>query len=341
MIDFRFYDGPNVLTVAEIIEGLSISLPDPSLLNEVIKNVAPLDVSNAGDISFLSSKRDIKKLKHAKATACFVVEKLAPDVKRRDIIPLVTPYPRAHFSRAVSKVYSRRKMHAYNGDAIISPTAIIHETAIIGANVKIGANVIIHPYAVIGAGVKIGNGTEVDSHVKIECAVIGKDCRIKAGAVIGGRGFGVDRDENGIVDIVHIGRVLIGDRVQIGSHCCVDRGQLGDTCIEDDVKLDNFVQVAHNVSLGAGTLIAAQTGISGSCTIGKNVLMGGNVGIADHLTIGDGAQIAGRAGVMHDIPAGEKWSGVPAMPIREHMKMVGAMRKLIQYKKNQPHNEDT
>jgi len=129
----------------------------------------------------------------------------------------------------------------------------------------------------------------------------------------------VAKDEIGIIDIPHMGRVIVGNRVSIGSQTCVDRGQLGDTVLANDVKIDNLVQVGHNV-------------------IGSNVQMGGNVGIADHLTIGDNVMIAARAGVMHNIPKDEVWSGIPAMPIREHMRVINATRKLVQKPKQGDEN---
>ena len=181
----------------------------------------------------------------------------------------------------------------------------------------------------IEAGVQIGDHTIIDPQAHIAFAKIGESCRIKSGAVIGGSGFGVAQDEKGLIDIPHLGRVMIGARVSIGANSCIDRGQLGDTVLGDDVKLDNFVQIAHNCQIGDGTMMAAHVGISGSCIIGKNCQFGGRVGLADHITVGEGAILAANAGVMHDIPAGEMYSGIPAIPIREHMRVISATRKLV------------
>ena len=330
MIDTRFYISHGPFSLADIIEGLAVELPDPKFAEEDVSSGGILSESLPGQICFLDNKRHKEQALTAKATACFVTERLADIVGAQHIIPIVTKTPRAHFARAMKKIASPKTLSTSEGDAKIAKSARVHNSAIIGAGAVIQEGAEIAPYAIIGPGVHIGAGTVIGSHADISCAVIGENCKIKPSAVIGGAGFGVTGDENGMLDIPHLGRVIIGDRVSIGSQSCVDRGQIGDTVICDDVKIDNLVQIAHNCTIGEGTVIAGHTGISGSCKVGKGVQMGGNVGLADHITVGDGASIAARAGVMHDIPAGEVWSGIPAMPIREHMRLVNATRKLIQ-----------
>jgi len=330
MIDARFYIPHGPFTLTDIVEGMAAELPDPKFGEEEISSGAILSESLASQICFLDNKRHKDQVLTAKATACFVTERLAEIIGAQHIIPIVTKTPRAHFARAMQKMASRKTLAKSEGETKIAKTAHIHSSAIIGAGAVIEEGAEIAPYAIIGPGVHIGSNTVIGSHADIRCAIIGRDCKIKPSSVVGGAGFGVTGDENGILDIPHLGRVMIGDRVSIGSQSCVDRGQIGDTIIGDDVKIDNLVQIAHNCSIGDGTVIAGHTGISGSCIVGKGVQMGGNVGLADHLKIGDGASIAARAGVMHDIPAGEVWSGIPAMPIREHMRLISATRKLIQ-----------
>ena len=330
MIDTRFYISRGPLSLADLIEGLSAELPDAKFGEEEISSGGMLSASLPGQICFLDNKRHKEQALTAKATACFVTERLADIIGAQHIIPIVTKTPRAHFARAMQKLASPKTLATSQGEAKIAKSAKVHNSAVIGAGAVIDEGVEISPYAIIGPGVHIGAGTVIGSHADISCAVIGKNCKIKPAAVIGGEGFGVAGDEHGMLDIPHLGRVMIGDRVSIGSQSCVDRGQIGDTIVEDDVKIDNLVQIAHNCTIGAGTVIAGHTGISGSCVVGKGVQMGGNVGLADHISVGDGASVAARAGVMHDIPAGEVWSGIPAMPIREHMRLVSATRKLIQ-----------
>ena len=338
MVDARFYSDKGPSCLADLIDGLSIGLPDSKFEDEMISAPAVLAGSLPGQVAFLASKKHIKELDTAKATACLVPEDLASAVGQKHILPLITKYPRAHFSRIIDRLVTPKSIAASDEGPNIHPDAIVHKdttvhtTAIIGPGAIIERGCHIAPYAVIGAGVHIGANSEIGSHAVIKFADIGTHCHIKPSAVIGGRGFGVDGDELGLVSIAHIGRVIIGDRVAIGSATCVDRAQFGDTYIGDDVKIDNQVQVAHNVVIGAGSMIAAQTGISGSCTVGEGVIMGGNVGLADHLHIGDGVQIAAKSGVMHNIPAGEKWGGLPAMPMRDYLKSVAAIRRLVKPK---------
>ena len=327
MIDTRFYITSKPINLGELTAPLICNLPSAKFDEELINSVSGLVNSKPGQITYLESKRQKHNLDSARATACFVSENLAPLVSEKHIIPIISKTPRGHFARIASRFATPRKLAEKPGTAKIAQTAIVHNSAVIGGGAIIGDKAEIAPYAVIGPGVEIGAGSYIGAHSHIECAVIGRDCRIKAQVVIGGAGFGVTQDETGIIEIPHFGRVIIGDRVSIGSQSCVDRGQLGDTLLGDDVKIDNLVQVAHNVTVGAGTVMAGHVGVSGSCIIGKGVQLGGNVGLADHINVGDGASIAARSGVMHDVPAGEVWSGLPALPIREHMRMVSAMRR--------------
>lgn len=332
MIDSRFYDLAGPVSLGELLSGLNVQpLPAENFLDENISVPADLAKAKAGHISFLGHRKYKGAIETSSATACFITEKLAANLAPRNIIPIISHTPRAHFARIVSRLVSKRD---FGDDASYqkSTSARIHSSAVIGDGAQIGDHAVIGPYCIIGPGVSIGARSVLEGHNMVECADIGDDCLIKSGAQIGGEGFGMDRDEQGIVNLPHIGRAIVGNRVRIGTHSCVDRGFLGDTIIHDDVKIDNLVQIAHNCSIGAGTMIAAHSGISGSCIVGKNVLMGGAVGLADHLEIGDGVQLAASSGVMHNIPAGEIWGGTPAGPIREQMRILAATRKLIEKK---------
>jgi len=336
VLDERFFIKLGPISIADIIAGLEAELPDPKFLDEMIESFSEIAGAKPGAVTFLSSKKGLSALENCKATACFTTEKFAGEVGAKHILPIITKTPRAHFARAVQKLAAKKQIHKDAGEAKIAKTAVVHTSAVIGAGAIIADHVNIGPNVVIGPSVSIGAGSQIGPNVSLECALIGEQCVIKAGAVIGGRGFGVDRDTSGLVDIPHYGRVIIGARVSIGANSCIDRGQLGDTVVGDDVKIDNLVQIAHNVTLGVGCMIAGHTGISGSCKIGKNVVMGGGVGLADHIEIGDNVQIAARSGVMHNIPSGEVWGGIPAQPIKDFMRLVAATRKLAKKPKRDP-----
>jgi UDP-3-O-[3-hydroxymyristoyl] glucosamine N-acyltransferase len=328
MLDERFYISLGPLKLSSIIEGTNSFLLEDNYGDENIFSPAELGLSVKGQISFLRSKKYLSSIPLASATACFVTPELSGLIDSQNIIPIISSAPKSHFARSINKLVRLKKNRNLDTKPSISETSKIHETAIISDGAVIESGVEISPFCVIGPGVHIKSNTFIDSHTIINCAVVGSGCYIKASSVIGGSGFGISSDEIGIINIPHVGRVLIGNDVFIGSNTCIDRGFIGDTILENNTKVDNFVQIAHNCIIGAGTVIAAQVGISGSCSIGKGVKIGGKVGFVDHINVGDFASIAAGSGVMNDIPTKEVWSGAPAMPIRDHMRALSANRKL-------------
>lgn len=330
MIDPHFYTIGSPVSLADLATELGVELPVKGAGDEMIHVPSALYDSAPGSLSFFSDKRRKDQLATAKATACLTTEKLQPFVAQTGMIALIADNPRAVFARLSDKMVSvgASKPRVSN----IDPTADIHPTAILGDNVQVGAMTKIGAHCVIDDGVIIGANCNVEPLVRLSFTEIGDECYIKSGAVIGGTGFGVVQDAKGTFSVPHLGRVILQSAVQIGSNCCIDRGQLGDTVLSDDVKIDNLVQVGHNVFIGEGTMIAAHSGISGSCIIGKKCLFGGRASLADHITVGDGAIVAAAAGVMADIPAGQMYSGIPAMPIREHMRNVATLKKLAKPK---------
>ena len=313
MIDPRFYSvGSNAMSVTDLCARLDLPSPDGSFGETEISRPAALKGSQPGDICFLEGKRHVASLAHAKASACFVSPKLAPAVSEQGIVPIVCKSPKYYLAKATALL-----IEPVETPSSISETAEIHPSVHIGPGVVIGKNVRIGPNSVV-------------TH-----SVIGDDVSIGACSVIGGDGFGVAVGPKGeILPVPHIGRVMIGNRVQIGSNVCVDRGQLGDTTIEEDCQIDNLVQIGHNCHLERGCILAGRVGLSGSCYLEEGVMMGGSAGLADHIRVGKGARLAAFAGVMHDVPAGETWSGIPAMPIRQHMKIVAQSKRAIQAKKS-------
>lgn len=224
----------------------------------------------------------------------------------------------------------------------IHPTAVVDATARVDPDAEIGPLVVIDAGATIGAGARIaahshvglnvviGEGTRLEGRNWIgpNC-IVGARCRLNAGCVIGARGFGLAPTPDGWEEVPQLGRVVIGDDVEIGANACVDRGAIDDTVIESGAKLDDLVMVAHNCRIGARTAIAAQTGMAGSTTIGARCLIGGAVGISGHLTIGDDVVLLGRSMVTHSLPEkGTYGSGWPVVPAREWRKQVARMRRL-------------
>jgi UDP-3-O-[3-hydroxymyristoyl] glucosamine N-acyltransferase len=203
----------------------------------------------------------------------------------------------------------------------------------VGENVKIGKNVTIYPSSFIGDNVEIGNDTIIYANVSIyhDCK-IGSRTILHSGCVIGSDGFGFAlQEDRSYKKIPQTGNVIIGDDVEIGANTCIDRAVIGSTQIRDGVKLDNLIQVAHNVDIGENTVIAAQAGISGSTKFGKNVMIGGQAGITGHLNIADGVKIQAQAAVIRDISEkGKGVSGVPAIDAREHYRILASMKILPQ-----------
>jgi UDP-3-O-[3-hydroxymyristoyl] glucosamine N-acyltransferase len=231
----------------------------------------------------------------------------------------------------------------------ISQTAVIAKDAFIGQDVAIGPNAVIGPGARIGARTQIGPGCTIGQAAAIgeQCVVhagvhiypgvrIGNRCIIHSGTVIGADGFGYTANGKGIVKVPQIGGVVIGNDVEIGANCTIDRAAVDDTVIEDFVKLDNLVHVAHNCRIGAGTMIAAQAGIAGSTIIGKGVQIGGQAGLAGHLTVGDGSRISAQAGVISDVSPKSEVTGFPARPRGEFMRMMAWLTRAARGGKKTP-----
>ncbi|MEL6920815.1 MAG: UDP-3-O-(3-hydroxymyristoyl)glucosamine N-acyltransferase, partial [Pseudomonadota bacterium] len=199
--------------------------------------------------------------------------------------------------------------------------------AVVGDAVRIGRGTRIGENAVIARRCKIGRNCDIGAGCVIQYALVGDRVVLSPGVKIGQEGFGFVPRATGLKKMPQLGRVVIQDDVEIGANSAVDRGTLGDTSIGQGTKLDNFVQVGHNVMIGISTVIAAHTGLSGSCRIGNFCMLGGRVGVADHVNVGDGARVAATSGVMHDIPPGEQWAGAPAQPAIQFFKQMATLRK--------------
>jgi UDP-3-O-[3-hydroxymyristoyl] glucosamine N-acyltransferase len=212
--------------------------------------------------------------------------------------------------------------------ARLEPGVTVDPGAVIGPGAEIGAGTLIGANAVIGPGARIGRDCAIGPGATISCALIGDRVIIHPGAHIGQDGFGFALGAGGHLKVPQIGRVIIQNDVEIGAGTTIDRGANRDTVIGEGTKIDNLVQVGHNVVIGRHCVLVSQSGVSGSCVVEDYAALGGQAGLAGHLHVGVGAQIAAASGVMNDVPAGERWGGAPAMPLREFFREVAAVKKL-------------
>ena len=244
-----------------------------------------------------------------------------------------TGRPKAAFARLAARLHDSlldllAPLAGIAEGARVAATAQVAPSAVVGQGALIHDEAVVGPHAVVGPGVVVGPGTRLGPHASVTHAILGAECRLSAGVRVGEAGFGYAPGEAGAVPVPQLGRVVIGDRVDLGANACVDRGALSDTAIGEGTKIDNLCQVAHNCRVGRHVLVASLTGISGSCVIGDGAMIGGQVGMADHVEVGEGAVVTARAGLMRDVPPGERWGGTPAKPARQWLKEVAALTRL-------------
>ncbi len=316
-----------VAEIAKIVSGNVIG--DPSL---VLRGFAPADRAEVGDLTFAENETYFERAEESAASAILVDGAFTSKSKTLIRVPnariafakavaIFFPepvFPPTIHSTAVVAESAEVDPSAYVGPfcvvsdgATIGPRSVLRGGNYVGANCKLGENVHLFPNVVLYAGTEIGNRV-----------------RIHAGSVIGADGFGYVFDSGAHRKVTQIGHVIIRDDVEIGANVTIDRGALGPTIIGRGTKIDNLVQIAHNVSLGEHCLVVSQAGIAGSTKLGNYVVLGGQVGLAGHLKIGDRASVAAQSGVMHNIPEGEKWFGYPAQPDRKTKRQIIALHQL-------------
>ncbi len=321
------------ITLAELA-ALTGGVVENGSPDTVVSGGAAVTEANDAQVTFFGNARYLPALKQSQAAAAFVpldfAEQIAPAL-------IKVANPSIAFATALEKFAPAPVVYAPG----------VHPTAVIGPEVTLGEGVSIQPYAVIEAGAAIGAGSIIGAHVFIgQESVLGAQCHIHphvtirertligarvvvhSGTVIGSDGFGYEFSAGRHVKIPQTGCVQIDDDVEIGANVTIDRARFGRTWIQEGTKIDNLVQIAHNVIIGRHSIIVSQTGISGSSKLGQYVTLAGQVGLVGHIEIGDRVIVGAKSGVSKDIPAGETWFGYPATPIRESKERLAYINRL-------------
>ena len=341
MPDPRFFSASGPFKVAELAEIGNARLADGAESQLVIVDVAPIDTAGPSELSFMDNPRYADLYGQSKAGACVV----RPD--RVNVAPptmtlLVSDTPYLSYARIASSFYPTvdAEPHETGVDGPIHPSAEIGAGATIAAGVvikraaKIGDNVRIDSNAVIGPGVVVGDNCHIGALASVFYCIMGNGVRLYSGVRIGEAGFGFAHDGTRFLSVPQLGRVLIEDHVEIGANTTIDRGSGPDTVIGAGCRIDNLVQIGHNVRMGRNCILVAQSGISGSTILEDAVTVGGQAGLAGHLTVGKGAQIAAKSGVMKNIAPGARVTGYPSVPARQFMRQIAILGRLAQQKRS-------
>ncbi|MBS1113604.1 MAG: lpxD [Nitrospirae bacterium] len=324
--------------IASLVHGEIFGDPDLD-----IRGVAGINEAQQGDITFLSGRRHVKDLPHCRAS-CIIVQEPLHDLP---LPQLKVANPHLAFAKLLEHFYVKLfKPRGVSKDALISDKATIGEDvsifpySFIADGAFIGNKSVIHPFAFIGENASIGENCVIYPHVTLrEKVKVGNRVIIHAGSVIGSDGFGYVFDEGKHHKIPQVGGVIIEDDVEIGANATIDRATTGNTVIGKGTKIDNLVQIGHNVTMGNNCLIVAQVGIGGSTAMGDYVTLGGQVGVSDHTVVESGTMIGAQSGVMGNVAKGT-YSGSPAIPHRDWLKAHVVIAKLPELYKRIKELED-
>jgi UDP-3-O-[3-hydroxymyristoyl] glucosamine N-acyltransferase len=336
-----FFKQPLASTLAEIAALTKAHLVDPSRAGLQIRGLASLDEAGPSHLIFFDNLKYAGQLAQTRAGACLVSERFAATVPAHVAVLRAADPFRAFVTVARELHAVTLRPSSWFGTSGIAASAVIHPTAhleddvvvdpfaVIGPGVEIGAGSVIGSGAAIGPHVKIGRDCDVGAGTTIQFALIGNNVLIHPGCHIGQDGFGFVFGYGRQVKVPQTGRVLIQNDVEIGAGTTIDRGSLRDTVVGEGTKIDNQVQIGHNVIVGRHCLLAAKAALGGSLTIGDHVALGAGVGINNHVNIGDGAQITAMSGVKDDVPARGRWGGFFAKPTRQWFREIVAVERLV------------
>lgn len=320
--------GDTVRKLAELVGGSVEGQGDI-----IIESAAPIESAGQNQITFVANNKYLKFLNTTAASAVVLSEGIECSLPA--VIRHKDPY--YAFALILDRLYPDKKPLEYiiDSTAVISKSAVIDKNCTVGAlsyigdNSRIGSDCYIYPRVYIGNNITIGNGCKLYPGVIInDDTVISDNVTIHSGTVIASDGFGYARHEGGIKKVKQIGNVTIGHNTEIGANCTIDRGALGPTKIGNNVKIDNLVQIAHNVEIGDYSIIVSQVGISGSTKLGRGVILAGQVGLVGHIEIGDGVQVGAQSGVSKNIEAGKTMFGYPAREIMTTKRIEACLTKL-------------
>jgi UDP-3-O-[3-hydroxymyristoyl] glucosamine N-acyltransferase len=323
------------MKLKELADMLGAELTGPAEVD--IRGAAGIHEAREGQITFIAGRKELKDLELSHASAAIV----PLDTPELPLPLLRLKNPRLAFARTLELFYVKpyqasgiSEKAAIGANVVIGADPSIHPFAVLADEVKIGDRVTVHPGASIGRGSVVDDDAVIHANVSIgEDVRIGKRVIIYPGAVVGRDGFGFVTDGGRHHKIPQVGGVIIEDDVEIGANSTIDRATLGNTVVKQGTKIDNLVQIAHNVTVGEHCLFIAQVGIAGSCTIGNWVVLGGQVGVADHITIGDRVMASSQSGIIKDIEPAKVVGGTYSMPQREWLKVQAVLPKLPELKK--------
>jgi UDP-3-O-[3-hydroxymyristoyl] glucosamine N-acyltransferase len=327
------------LTLDEIAALAGAAPASPAPHSRRIVNIAPLDRAGPRDLTFFDSRNFLSAAVATHAGACVTTAALAKELPKR-VAVLIAKEPYRAFVLAARGMFPQALRPVslaepgdfaganIDGSARLEEGVVVDPGAVIGAQAEIGGGTVIGANAVIAAGVRIGRDCSIGAGTTLSNALIGDRVIIHPGCKIGQDGFGFVMQGGGHLKVPQVGRVIIQDDVEIGAGTAVDRGALRDTVIGEGTKIDNLVQVGHNVSIGRHCIVVAQTGISGSSTLEDFVVLGARVGLNNNVTIGEGAQIAAISVVHGDVPPGARWGGTPAKPVKQWFREMAILAKL-------------